>query len=167
MITPSDAAQILAAVAAFDQRTVGIIEAQAWAAALNHDNPTMTVDDALQAVVEWHAETLDATRMRPAHVSRGAKTVANRRAAAEAQERHAPGCRDIVTEFGSASAEQVRAIHSGATPRPDRAGLERARAVLDTIAARRSIPEREELSRSERIRQAAILRARSDRRISP
>lgn len=82
MITPSDAGQILTAIAAYDQRTVGVVEAQAWSAALNRAEPAITLEDALGAVVDWFAEVVDDMRMRPAHVIKGAHRIAYRRAGA-------------------------------------------------------------------------------------
>jgi hypothetical protein len=83
MITPSDAGQILTAVAAYDQRTVGVVEAQAWSAALNRAEPAISLEDALNAVVDWFSETIDDRRIRPAHVIQGAHRIAYRRAGAK------------------------------------------------------------------------------------
>lgn len=49
-MTPSEAAKLLAAVAAFDKRTIGEVDARAWAAAL-HDIPLD--DDAFTAVARY------------------------------------------------------------------------------------------------------------------
>jgi hypothetical protein len=50
-VTPSEAAQVLAKAAAFDRRTVGEIDARAWAEVLGH----VSLDDALAAVTRHYA----------------------------------------------------------------------------------------------------------------
>lgn len=67
------AAQVLAAAAAYDQRTVGETDARAWAAAL----PDVNTDAALHAVVAWYARNPE--RIMPAHVRRLAVAAANDR----------------------------------------------------------------------------------------
>lgn len=163
MIAPSEATQILGAIAAYDQRTVGAFEANAWAASINHEYPNMMLADAIEAVIEWHATSTEG-RMRVSNVISGAKVVARRRIAAEAAQRHAPGCYRIVDEFGQAAADQVRALESGERP-ADGPGLRELRRVLEEIAAKRSIPEVDENeSPSDRIYRSALIRARADKR---
>jgi hypothetical protein len=53
---PSEAAVILAKIAAYDRRTVGEADAQAWAEALDGH---VTVADALQAVTDHFTESRD------------------------------------------------------------------------------------------------------------
>lgn len=141
MITPDCAAQILSAIAAYDQRTIGVHEANAWAASFNHEYPDMRLDDAIRAVVEWHATALEG-RMRIAHVVVGARAIAKRRALSASQS--APGCYGIVAEFGQDAANLVRALPPGGTPQlpENRVGVAKVRAVLAEIAARRSMPTR-------------------------
>jgi ABC-type glutathione transport system ATPase component len=164
VITPSDATQILGAIAAYDQRTVGAFEANAWAASINHECPRMRLSDAIQAVIEWHATSADG-RMKVSNVIAGARSVARRREAAEAAKRHAPGCYRIVDEFGQAAADQVRALESGQRQRPG-PGLAAVHRVIQEIAEKRSMPDLDDapLTESERIHRDALRQARADRR---
>jgi hypothetical protein len=77
VIKPSDAARILALAAAYDARTIGEIEAVAWARALSLAEPSISIDDAMQAVTRWYAN--EAGRIRPVHVIEGAHAVARDR----------------------------------------------------------------------------------------
>ena len=52
-MTPAEAAEVLGYAAAYDRRTVGAIDATAWAKAL----PDVTKDDAVEAVIEHYAST--------------------------------------------------------------------------------------------------------------
>ncbi|MFC7219309.1 hypothetical protein ACFQLX_14190 [Streptomyces polyrhachis] len=87
-MTPSEALRLLAHAAAFDRRTVGEIEARAWAAAL-HDVPLD--QDTLDAVARFYgdlapgAEPGDPTRRRwlePHHVRYHRRRIRNARIAA-------------------------------------------------------------------------------------
>jgi hypothetical protein len=75
-MTPSDAAAALARAAAFDRRTVGEVEARAWAEAFPH----FTVDEVVAAIVEHYRATTDF--LMPAHVA----AIVGRTRAARAQE---------------------------------------------------------------------------------
>ncbi len=55
-MTPSECAELLALAAAFDNRSIGEENARAWAAALE---PTVTLGDARQIVVDHYASTRD------------------------------------------------------------------------------------------------------------
>jgi hypothetical protein len=61
-MTPADAARILAVAAAFDRRTVGELDAHAWADALHDLNPT----DCLEAARAHYRHTTD--WLMPAHI---------------------------------------------------------------------------------------------------
>lgn len=61
-MNPADAADLLAIAATFDRRTVGEIEARAWAKALNGLDPR----DCAQAIQQHYARTTD--WLMPAHV---------------------------------------------------------------------------------------------------
>lgn len=71
---PSEAAKVLAYIAAFNGRTVGKTDAMAWADALH---PEITLADARTAVAEHFAETTDWCM--PAHINRRVKNLWSRR----------------------------------------------------------------------------------------
>lgn len=92
-MTPDEAADVLARAAAYDQRTVGISDAEAWAAAL----PDIAADEAIPAIAAWYSRRRE--RVMPADV-RQLVTVArneawersnpDQRALPERAERHTP-----------------------------------------------------------------------------
>ncbi len=72
-----DAAIILAKCAAFDSRTIGRADAEAWADALTRSG--VTPDEALNAVGSWYAEHRE--RIMPADVSQLARDARRKRSA--------------------------------------------------------------------------------------
>ncbi len=72
-MTPSEAAGLLAIAAAFDQRTIGEMDAQAWAATLRGLDPA----DCAEAIRQHYAVNTD--RLMPAHVRRGANIIRSAR----------------------------------------------------------------------------------------
>lgn len=61
-MTPAEALEVLARAAAFDQRTVGRSDAEAWAAAL----PDIAAEEAIPAVAAWYSRRRE--RLMPADV---------------------------------------------------------------------------------------------------
>jgi hypothetical protein len=61
-VTPAEAVEVLARAAAYDQRTAGRADAEAWAAAL----PDIGTHEAIPAVARWYSRRRD--RIMPADV---------------------------------------------------------------------------------------------------
>lgn len=161
MITLDDAHRILAAVAAFDRRTLGEVDAHAWMAAINHSYPDMRMDDALAGVVAWHA-TAEEGWMRPAHLIANAKRIARERIA-RSPAQHASGCWGLPANSPLAQpiTNALPAARKGHTP-----AAVAAIAAIRKLAKSWSVPGEEpaEVSRSELIRQRAINRKKLDER---
>lgn len=153
----SDTARVLAKIAAFDQRTVGEADVRAWHEVLGD----LDYADVLTAVTEhYRDETVRAT---PAAIRAGSLRIAARRAGQQAALRHAPGCRDIVVEFGAEAAAQVRALGRPESP-VNAAGVAKVQAVIDQIVAKQARRDEEPLTPAEARHQAALDRARGERR---
>lgn len=73
-MTPAETAGLLAAAAAYDQRTVGITDVAAWHKAIGHLNHT----DAVTAVARYYA--LNRDRIMPSDVHAGVLAIRNDRA---------------------------------------------------------------------------------------
>lgn len=97
MITPADAARILAKAAAIDQRTVGDADVLAWAEIL----ADLEYADALAAVTAHYAES--AERLMPAHVRQHARAIARERRRIEREIRE--------TEQAALEAAQAVPVH--------------------------------------------------------
>lgn len=173
-MTPSQAGDLLALAAAYDQRTVGTSDALAWGAALEH----IDFHDARQAVIEHYRRT--DKRLTPADVTTGVRRIRNQRIQAAgdpppdadpdnptayrqalAAGRHAIASNDLKTR-------PVEALTVGQTiPKADyRLAAQRARRITAQTARERiANAEREDPELAERIRQArAEARAELDQR---
>lgn len=141
----------------FDNRKqIDDLTVSAWLGALADAEP----EDAQRAVVEHYRETKEFITV--SDILAGARRIAKARAAAASD--HAPGCWNIVPEFGAAAAEQVRALPAGHQP-AEGSGLRELHRMLEEIAAKRAMPEVDENeSASDRIYRSALVRARADNR---
>lgn len=104
---PSEAAAVLARAALYDRRTVGEIEAQAWAQALGDH----ALDDALTAVDQHYGES-DKWIM-PVHVNERARIIARARIGAQRKAE-----RDAAIAAENNGESDLKAITSGG-PAPE------------------------------------------------
>jgi hypothetical protein len=72
-MTKRDIAVLLAMIAAYDQRTIGEADVEAWHAVAGAEE--WTLPRARRAVIEHHRAGADKTRMRPAHISDAIRAV--------------------------------------------------------------------------------------------
>lgn len=75
-MTRKEIAVLLAMIAAYDQRTVGELDVEAWHAVAGAEG--WQPDHARRAVVEFHSANADRGRMRPPHVSDAIRAVRDR-----------------------------------------------------------------------------------------
>lgn len=156
-MTPADIARVLAKAAAFDSRTVGEADILAWFEALGD----LDVDDALAAVTRHYRESTD--WLKPAHVRRIVGEIARERRRAvreraelEAQQREAierGPARDRSADVAALLAQVRTELPPGD---PNRLSYGRARWGKPI-----AVPA--DASESDRIRAAALARARSTR----
>lgn len=91
-VTPADAARLLAVAAVYDKRTVGEIEASAWADALNDLNPRACGE----AIREHFAQCDDGRYLLPAHVRRHINEGLRRRAVVSRDTRAGCDCQGAI-----------------------------------------------------------------------
>lgn len=122
-MTPSEAAQLLGHCAAFDNRTVGKVDARAWAAAL-HDVPFD--DDAVAAVAAFYGtppkDPSQRLWIQPHNVRTGRSRIRSIRLE---NFQYEPVADETPAEFVARYQGQIQAVASGRVPAPSvRAALE-------------------------------------------
>ena len=156
----AEAHELLMFCQGFDnRRSIDDYVVAAWAGAL----ADISIADARQATLDYYRRTRDFITV--SDVIAGACAIAKARTAAASP--HAPGCRNIVTEFGSDAATRVRELTGGGqwVDNVEPIGKAAVRRLLDQLAARFAMPDvGEDMTEAERSRQRAIMRARQDRR---